>query len=149
MHEHEVRVLVPLTYMNRSGQAVAAMANYFHIPEHRILIAHDEVAFEPGTSRLKVGGGTNGHKGLTDIIRCLGNKDGFARLRIGVGHPGDANLMTRFLTHAKISASEREAIARSLDWGDELLRLVLAGKWQHAMSKYHSGTPAAIQADPS
>ena len=149
MLDREVRVLIPTTYMNRSGRAVAAIMDYFRIPEHRVLVAHDDVAFEPGVSKLKMGGGTNGHNGLIDIIRCLGNRDGFARLRIGVGHPGNANSMTNYLTQRRIPDAEQEAIERSAHWEDELLKLVLAGEWQLAMTRYQPGRPSAVRPDSS
>ena len=81
----ELRLLIPTTYMNLSGDAVAALARFFKIESAQLLVAHDELAFEPGQIRLKTGGGINGHNGLRDIIPKLGNDDKFHRLRIGVG----------------------------------------------------------------
>src|SRR5262245_55633216 len=80
---HEVRLLIPNTFMNLSGQAVGAIAGFYKITPLEILVAHDEMAFPVGTVRLKSGGGANGHNGVKDIIEALGNDQGFTRLRIG------------------------------------------------------------------
>jgi PTH1 family peptidyl-tRNA hydrolase len=76
--------LKPTTFMNRSGVAVRQVSQYYDIPVNNILVAHDELDFEPGVIRFKRGGGHGGHNGLRDIIAQLGSAD-FARLRIGVG----------------------------------------------------------------
>jgi len=85
----DIRLLFPSTYMNNSGQAVAAIASYFKIEPLDILVAYDELDLPVGTTRLKKGGGHGGHNGLRDIIKALGSQD-FNRLRIGIGHPGEA-----------------------------------------------------------
>ena len=75
-----------------------------------ILVAHDEMAFEPGVMRLKRDGGHNGHNGLRDIIASLGNDAGFARLRIGVGHPGHKDRVSGYLTGAKMRGEDRDKV---------------------------------------
>jgi len=81
-----VVVLEPLTYMNRSGQCVAAAASFFHVPPARIVVVHDEVDFDRGRIAVKQGGGHGGHNGLRDLIAALGSPD-FVRVRVGVGRP--------------------------------------------------------------
>ena len=93
----EVRLLIPTSFMNRSGQAVSALANFFKIPLDAILVAHDELDLPAGSIRLKTGGGHGGHNGLRDIISSSGNQNNFHRLRIGIGHPGDAKLVSNFV----------------------------------------------------
>ena len=93
----EVRLLIPTTFMNRSGQAVSALAHFFKIPLDAILVAHDELDLPAGSIRLKTGGGHGGHNGLRDIISSSGNQNNFHRLRIGIGHPGDAKLVSNFV----------------------------------------------------
>ena len=83
---HRVRLLKPMTYMNRSGIAVSAATRYFKIAPEQLLVAYDEIDFPPGKVRLKFDGGHAGHNGVRDIIEHIGSK--FWRLRIGVGHPG-------------------------------------------------------------
>ena len=84
-------LLQPGTYMNRSGQAVAALANFYKISPAEILVVHDELDLPPGGMRLKQGGGNGGHNGLKDIQARLGTAD-FWRLRLGIGHPRSLNL---------------------------------------------------------
>jgi len=83
-----VRVLKPMTFMNRSGQAVQALANFYKVEPGQILVAHDELDLEPGTVRLKIGGGHGGHNGLRDISSHISAE--FLRLRVGIGHPRNA-----------------------------------------------------------
>ncbi|MES2770679.1 MAG: aminoacyl-tRNA hydrolase, partial [Pseudomonadota bacterium] len=80
-------LLQPSTYMNHSGQAVAALAKFYQIEVAEILVVHDELDLPPGGIRLKQGGGNGGHNGLKDIQAQLGSAD-FWRLRLGIGHPG-------------------------------------------------------------
>jgi PTH1 family peptidyl-tRNA hydrolase len=94
---HEVRLLIPTTFMNRSGQAVSALAHFFKIPLDAILVAHDELDLPAGSIRLKTGGGHGGHNGLRDIISSSGSQNNFHRLRIGIGHPGDAKLVSNYV----------------------------------------------------
>jgi len=132
----DVRMLMPHTYMNRSGEAVAPFARYFRIEPGEILVAHDEVAFPPGVVRLKVGGGTNGHNGLRSIISTLGSP-AFARLRIGVGHPGDPERMLGYLTTAAMPRAEQVQIDAACRLQDDLLKTLIRAEWQAAMNRLH------------
>jgi PTH1 family peptidyl-tRNA hydrolase len=84
-----VWLLMPQTFMNRSGQSVAALARFYRIAPAEILVVHDELDIPPGQLRLKFGGGLGGHNGLKDITAHLGTQD-FWRLRVGIGHPATA-----------------------------------------------------------
>ncbi len=84
MADKRVWLLKPTTFMNLSGEAVAAMANFYKIKPEEILIVHDEVAFEPGEMRLSFGGSSGGHNGIESIIQATGGQ-GLWRLRLGVG----------------------------------------------------------------
>ncbi len=137
--DRDLRFLIPTTYMNASGRAVQAICHYFKISAAETLIAHDEVAFPVGTDRLKVGGGHNGHNGLRSIIKMLGGESGFARLRIGVGHPGTQSEMLSYLTETKMPNKDRALAASSAALDETLLRYVLSGNWQKAMTRLHSG----------
>ena len=139
----DVRLLLPTTYVNLSGQAVGAMANFYKIAAAQILVAYDEVAFPVGTARLKAGGGHNGHNGIKSVIAGLGGERDFLRLRIGVGHPGDAQLMVAYLTGTTMPAAEMEQAARSAELGDEALALVLQGDLPQAMNRFHAPAPPA------
>ncbi len=85
---HDMRLVIPTTFMNLSGESVGAVATFYKFAPAEILVVHDEMAFESGVIRLKRGGGHAGHNGVRSIIDSLGNDAGFVRLRIGVGHPG-------------------------------------------------------------
>lgn len=133
----DVRLLIPTTFMNRSGQSVAALANFFRIDPDAILVAHDELDLAPGVARLKKGGGHGGHNGLRDIIAQLGNRNDFHRLRLGIGHPGHASLVSGFVL-SRAPRSEQELLDKSLDFVFESLPQILAGDWPKAMHKLHS-----------
>ena len=134
----DVRLLLPSTYVNLSGHALSAVATFYKIEPAQMLIAYDEVAFPAGTCRLKDGGGHNGHNGLKSVIAALGNDQGFARLRIGVGHPGNAGEMVAYLTRVAMPAAEREVATEAAWLSDEILELVLDGNLQQAMNLFHA-----------
>ncbi len=88
---HDLWMLKPTTYMNRSGQSVVAFALFYRILPTEILVVHDELDFAPGVVKLKRGGGTAGHNGLKDTQARLTTAD-FWRMRIGIGHPRELQL---------------------------------------------------------
>ena len=133
----EVRLLIPTTYMNRSGQSVAALANFFKIKPEEILVAHDELDMLPGVAKLKQGGGHGGHNGLRDIIAQLGNQNNFHRLRLGIGHPGHASLVSGYVL-GRAPRSEQDLLEQSIDFALDVLPEILAGDWTVAMRKLHS-----------
>lgn len=134
---HDVRLLVPTTFMNRSGQSVAAMASFFKIAPEQILVAHDELDIQPGNARFKRGGGHGGHNGLRDIIPALGNNKEFHRLRIGIGHPGHASRVSAYVL-SRPSAQDRERIDASITEAIGALPLLLEGDATKAMTRLHS-----------
>ncbi len=83
----KVYALEPMTYMNRSGQSVAAVARFYKIAVEDIVVFHDELDLAPGKIRVKRGGGAAGHKGLRSIDQHMGPN--YRRVRLGIGHPGD------------------------------------------------------------
>ncbi|MDX1505011.1 MAG: aminoacyl-tRNA hydrolase [Spongiibacter sp.] len=133
----DIRLLVPSTFMNRSGQAIAALAGFYKILPEEILIAHDELDLPPGSARFKTGGGHGGHNGLRDSISQLGNNKGFHRLRIGIGHPGSADKVTAYVL-GKPSTEDRIAIDHTIDEALRCLPWAIAGDWAKAMNHLHS-----------
>lgn len=131
-----VRLLMPNTFMNVSGKAVAAVCQFYKIAPEEVLVAHDELDIDPGTIRLKIGGGHGGHNGLRDIIKCLGNQKDFGRLRIGIGHPGDAKQVSNFVLK-KASQSEQRYIEDSIMEAANHLSGIVAGDWQPVMNDLH------------
>lgn len=133
----DVWLLKPNTYMNLSGQAVQALANFFKIDTQNILVAHDDLDLPPGTARLKEGGGHGGHNGLRDIVSKMGG-NGFQRLRIGIGHPGDKNRVTSHVLK-KAAKDDRIAIDNAIDAALNVLPEVLDGELPKAMNELHRG----------
>ncbi|WP_048638858.1 aminoacyl-tRNA hydrolase [Brenneria goodwinii] len=134
---HDIRLLVPTTFMNLSGKAVAAMATFYRIQPDEILVAHDELDLLPGIAKLKLGGGHGGHNGLKDIISKLGNNPNFHRLRIGIGHPGDKNKVTGFVL-GKPPVSEQKLIDDAIDEAVRCTEILLKEDMVKAMNRLHS-----------
>ncbi|MBX3708037.1 MAG: aminoacyl-tRNA hydrolase [Pseudomonadales bacterium] len=134
---HDVRLLVPQTFMNLSGESVGAVAHFYKFAPEEILVVYDEMAFEPGVVRLRSGGGDNGHNGIRSVIAGLGNSRDFHRLRIGVGHPGQRDAVTAYLTQVRMPEDERIEVGRAMTIGDAVLADLLAGNLQQAMNRLH------------
>jgi peptidyl-tRNA hydrolase, PTH1 family len=131
-------LIKPTTFMNASGKAVAAIANYYKIKPAEILVIHDELDLPAGSCKMKFGGGHGGHNGLRDIHAALGTPD-YWRLRIGIGHPGDRNEVVNFVLKAPLKA-EQEAIEESLYQSSKVFDLLLKGDFEQAMLKLHTKT---------
>ncbi|TAN58154.1 MAG: aminoacyl-tRNA hydrolase [Magnetospirillum sp.] len=105
----KVVVLKPMTYMNLSGQSVGAAARFLKIPVDDIVVLHDELDIAPGRLKVKRGGGAGGHNGLKSIDSHLGQT--YRRVRMGIGHPGDRNLVTGYVLHDFAKADEAWLVA--------------------------------------
>lgn len=136
LHGQDCRLLKPSTFMNRSGQPVSSLANYFRITPDEILVAHDELDLPAGTIRLKTGGGHAGHNGLRDIMNALGNRD-FHRLRIGIDHPNDRRAVVDYVL-TRPSKADRELIEQNLETAADCLDDIIAGNLQRAMNQLHT-----------
>jgi PTH1 family peptidyl-tRNA hydrolase len=134
-----VWLLEPQTYMNLSGKSVSALARFFKIEPHEILVAHDELDIVPGEAKLKLGGSHAGHNGLRDIHAQLGTAD-YWRLRLGVGHPGDKAEVVSWVLK-KPMLEHRKAIDDSIHRAVLALPLLLAGDMEKAMVKIHTSKP--------
>jgi PTH1 family peptidyl-tRNA hydrolase len=133
----DVRLLVPTTYMNRSGQAVAALAQFYRIPVDAILVAHDELDLQPGVARFKFSGGHGGHNGLRDIISALGNTKDFARLRLGIGHPGNSKQVADYVLK-RAPQAESELIQTGIERSINAIGDIVSGDWERAMRDLHT-----------
>mgnify|MGYP003918323261 FL=1 len=131
----DVLLLKPATFMNRSGQAVQAMMNFYKLAPDALLVAHDELDMPAGQMRLKLGGGHGGHNGLRDIHKPLG--DGYRRLRVGIGHPGDKNLVLNYVL-ARPSKADEQLIRTGIDHAVNALPIWLAQTWEKAMNQLHT-----------
>jgi PTH1 family peptidyl-tRNA hydrolase len=133
-------LLLPQTWMNESGTAVSALAQFHKIAADEILVAHDELDLPPGGVKIKQGGGHAGHNGLRDIIEKLGTPN-FWRLRIGIGHPRDIAASEQevvdFVLHPP-RKEEQESIDAVIDRGVAVFDLILADNMAAAMHKLHT-----------
>lgn len=129
-------LLEPQTYMNRSGQSVAALARFFKIAPEQILVAHDELDLPPGQMKMKLGGGHAGHNGLKDIQAQLGSPD-YWRLRLGIGHPGVKAEVPDYVLR-KPAPEHREALEQVIDRSLPALDALLQGDMEAAMRVIHA-----------
>lgn len=123
--------------MNRSGQAVAALANFYKMSVDEILIAHDELDMQPGVCKIKKGGGHGGHNGLRDIIARMANDKEFYRLRIGIDHPGHRDKVTGHVL-GKAPKAEQEKIEQAIDEASRCLEIWLKDDLKKAQNRLHS-----------
>jgi PTH1 family peptidyl-tRNA hydrolase len=128
-------LLEPMTFMNRSGQAVGALTGFYKIAPEEVLVVHDELDLPPGTVRLKKGGGVAGHNGLKDIAARIGLD--FWRLRIGIGHPGDRDAVIDYVLHPP-RVEETPLISQAVERSLEAWPLILAGEMEKAMHRLHT-----------
>lgn len=133
----EVRLLVPTTFMNLSGKAVGALANFYRIKPEEILVIHDELDLPAGIAKLKQGGGHGGHNGLKDIVAQLGNNNNFYRLRIGIGHPGHRDLVAGYVLN-KPSPADRNALEKVLDEATDCVEMIFKDGMVKATNRLNS-----------
>lgn len=135
-----VWLLIPNTFMNRSGQSVAALANFYKIDIHHIMVAHDELDIAAGTGKFKHSGGHGGHNGLRDIMSKMANQKDFWRLRIGIGHPGSAKLVSNWVLN-KAPKVEYQATQYLIDEAVKVTDTFINGDKNHAIQQLHSIKP--------
>lgn len=132
----DVRLLAPDTFMNLSGQSVVAATQYYKIDLQSVLVVHDELDLDPGIARIKLTGGHGGNNGLRDIIQKSGTKE-FARLRIGIGHPGVGRDVSGYVlkqANKDQQAKMDTAIAESM----RVIDLMVKGDTPRAMNELHT-----------
>jgi peptidyl-tRNA hydrolase, PTH1 family len=131
--------VLPQSFMNASGQPVQMLAGFFRIKPEEMLVVHDELDFAPGVARIKQGGGIAGHNGLKDISQRVASHD-YWRLRIGIGHPGDKDVVADYVLH-KPSVEDKAAIDQAIDRALQVMPELLGGDMQAAIQKLHAGEP--------
>lgn len=130
----------PITYMNRSGQCVGALARFYKLAPEQVLVLHDELDLAPGQVKIKQGGGHAGHNGLKDIQAALGGP-AFWRLRLGIGHPrtlGLAQQVADFVLHPP-RREEQDLLDAAIDACRAVMPLLLAGDFARATAQLHGG----------
>lgn len=129
-------LLKPSTYMNKSGTSVQALANFYKIKPDEILVVHDELDIPCGQVRFKKGGSNGGHNGLKDIQSCLGSAD-FYRLRIGIDHPGDRNLVINYVLN-KPTTQQKNLITQAVDKSLAVMPELFTSQFNVVQQKLHS-----------
>ena len=118
----KVQLLKPTTYMNDSGHAVQAAMGFYRIPSKNVIVFHDELDLDTTKIRVKRGGGHAGHNGLRSIHTFIGSN--YARVRLGIGHPGDKGRVTGYVLQ-NFENAETVWVARLLNAiGDHFPKLV-------------------------
>lgn len=133
---NDVRLLLPSTYMNKSGQSVAAMANFYRIPVENILVAFDELDLLPGIVKFK-SGGSSSQNGVRDIVSKMGNNKNFLRLRIGIGHPGHKSRVTGHVL-GKAPQNEQQQMDAAIDEALRCTEILFSQDLKAAMNRLHS-----------
>jgi len=131
----DVWLVKPQGYMNLSGGPIRGLLDYYKLDGAGLLVAHDEIDLPPGTVRLKKGGGHGGHNGLRDVMRHCGAD--FMRLRLGVGHPGDKNLVTDYVLKCASAETER-ALEDNIAEALEVMPVLVESGLEVAMTRLHT-----------
>ena len=126
----------PTVFMNHSGQAVRALMDYYRVADKNLLLAYDELDLPVGTIRLKQGGGHGGHNGMRDIFRHLDSTD-FLRLRIGIGHPGSKDAVTKYVL-SRATADQEKLMMYSIGDAVAVMPELLAGNISKATKDLHT-----------
>lgn len=129
----KVILLKPETFMNLSGGSVAELAAYYKINTARMIVIHDELDLPPGKLRVKMGGGAAGHNGLKSLDQHLPDQN-YKRIRIGIGHPGDRDLVSGYVL-SDFAKVEREGVAALVSAIAIHIPLVLSGQDELFMTK--------------
>ncbi len=134
--DKRVALAIPLTYMNDSGEAVAALARRLGVDAGQIVIVHDELDLPPAVLRVKVGGGLAGHNGLRSIKQHL-HTDAFLRVRIGVGKPPSKE---RGADHvlSRVSKRERESMDVTIEEAADAVERIVGDGVEAAMNRYNT-----------
>ena len=135
----KILLLKPATFMNRSGQAIQALASFYKFTPEEILVAHDELDLPPGTARLKRGGGHGGHNGLRSAHQHLGEQ--YARLRIGIGHPGNKDLVHDYVL-SRPSQPDLRLIEDALGRAQAAMDTLMSETWSKASQQLHTDPDA-------
>lgn len=135
----ELWLLKPMSYMNHSGDPVRSVASFYKVPVESLLVAYDELDFPAGVVRLRQGGGAAGHNGMRDVIAQLG--DGFWRLRIGIGHPGDRSQVLDYVL-GRPGATDAHLVQDGIAAAADIVPVLMQDGAQMAMNRLHGGDPA-------
>lgn len=141
-----VLLLKPQTYMNRSGDSVGAAAKFYKLDPDAIIVIYDELDLAPGKLKVKIGGGNGGHNGLRSIDPVIGT--GYKRVRLGIGHPGHKELVTRHVL-GDFAKADADWLAQFLDAIAANAALLVKGDDPNFMNRIALATTAASENEPA
>lgn len=131
-----VALVVPMSYMNTSGGPVQKAARWYSVPPERVVVAYDEIDLEPGTFRVKFGGGVNAHNGATDVDRALGTTESY-RLRLGIGRPAGRRAVKDHVLR-RFTPAERDEVDLALEHAADAVELLVAEGLEPVQNRYHA-----------
>lgn len=136
----KIALLKPTTYMNRSGQAVRAVLDWYKFEPESVLVVYDDMALPLGRLRIRPSGSAGGHNGMKSVIAHLGTQE-FPRLRVGIGstdEAGDRAVVAHVL--GKFAPNEKPVVETALDWAMEAIETILRKGTEPAMSAFNGRT---------
>ena len=133
-----VLLMEPQTYMNASGIAISAAAEYYKIPPEHVIVLCDDITQAPGKLRIRRSGSAGGHNGLKSIIGML-DSENFPRIRLGIGEKPSAEYDLAAWVTGNFSEADRKALASRFDDVYHALELMIAGDFERAMCLYNGG----------
>ena len=138
----KVIIAKPHTFMNLSGEAVSAIANYYNIASEDIIVIHDDVDIKFGQLKIKKHGGSAGHRGIESIINYL-KEDNFLRIRVGIGKPPD-NIEPSDFVLQKFSSKEQNELKEVIDNIQDCIEVILTQGPEAAMNRFHSSSQTVL-----
>jgi PTH1 family peptidyl-tRNA hydrolase len=132
--DEKVFFIKPQTYMNRSGDGILALLNYFKLSMNDVIIIHDELELDFGTISLKNGGGLAGHNGLRSIAANLGTKD-FLRFRLGISKPSKGGDITNYVL-GNFNSSQKDLLPQYFEKSAEIFESILENGFKNYEKKY-------------
>jgi len=135
----DLRLLIPTTFMNLSGKSVSAICQFYKVGIDEMLVAFDELDFDPGIAKFKVGGSSS-QNGIKDIVSQLANQRDFLRLRIGIGHPGHKSKVTAHVL-SKASSEDQAKIDAAIDEASRCIPILFEQDLVKAQQRLHSFSP--------
>lgn len=133
---HSVLLMLPQTFMNLSGEAVAQAARFYKVPPERVIAVSDEMALPPGVIRVRPSGSAGGHNGLKSIIACLGT-EAFPRIRLGVGEPPRPDYDAADWVLGRFQGRDAELMASAAERAAEAAESYILNGAEKTMSKFN------------
>jgi len=136
---YPVLFVKPQTYMNRSGVAIRAIADFYQVEPSRIIVIHDDLDLPLGRTKIMLNRGAGGHNGIRSLIEHLGTND-FVRVRVGIGRPDNAERVSDFVL-SRFGQDEAEMVREELERIETGVRLIMEQGAAAAMNRVNSGQP--------